>query len=73
MGKDVMAGKVSKSMSHDLLYIVLELFESALDSRLQADGFRWSSWLEELVSVGDLNEVQTGKMPEIENVRGDQQ
>lgn len=58
-------GYVSNSNIHDLLYAVLELFESAIDKRLQAAEFKWLSWFWELVSEDGLTKVQTGTLPEI--------
>lgn len=53
-------GYVSNSNTHDLLYAVLELFESDIDKRL-----KWLSWFWELVSADGLTEVLTEMLPEI--------
>lgn len=58
-------GYVSNSNTHDLLYVVLELFESVIDKRL-----KWLSWFWELVSEDGLTEVLTEMLPEIEIERG---
>lgn len=60
-------GYVSNSNTHDLLYVVLELFESVIDKRL-----KWLSWFWELVSEDGLTEVLTEMLPEIEIERGNQ-
>lgn len=60
-------GYVSNSNIHDLLYAVLELFESVIDKRLE-----WLSWFWELVSEDGLTEVLTEMLPEIEIERGNQ-
>lgn len=60
-------GYVSNSNTHDLLYAVLELFESVIDKRLE-----WLSWFWELVSEDGLTEVLTEMLPEIEIERGNQ-
>lgn len=37
-------GYVSNSNIHDLLYSVLELFESSIDKRLQTAELKWLRW-----------------------------
>lgn len=63
-------GYVSKSIFHDLLYEVLDLFESAIDKKLHAAEIKWLSWMLEWVFEGGLTQEQNGMLPKIKTERG---